>query len=103
MAAAVADAAGRRSTAKVQKGLPSGWRNLASQPQRKTFAVGDSTYEVAYRVTRDGLASTAATCGSVSATAEEVVLEVDGVRRVFEVAAYDRVGLCGFGVGVRWR
>jgi propionyl-CoA carboxylase alpha chain len=88
LAAALADAAQRRSTAKVQSRLPSGWRNLASQPQRKTFAAGDSTYEVSYRLTRDGLVVD----GDVSlieAAADQVVLEVGGVRRRFAVAAYD--------------
>ncbi|MEU0092942.1 biotin carboxylase N-terminal domain-containing protein [Kribbella sp. NPDC006257] len=88
LAAALADAARRRSTAKVQGRLPSGWRNLASQPQRKTFAVGDSTYEVSYRLTRDGLVVDG-DVGLVEATAEYVVLEVGGVRRRFDVAAYD--------------
>ena len=87
LAAALADAARRRSAAKVQGRLPSGWRNLASQPQRKTFAVGDSTYEVSYRLTRDGLVVDG-DVGLVEATAEYVVLEVGGVRRRFDVAAY---------------
>ncbi|WP_132292662.1 biotin carboxylase N-terminal domain-containing protein [Kribbella sp. VKM Ac-2568] len=87
LAVALADAAGRRSTAKVQKGLPSGWRNLASQPQRKSFTTGQSTHEVAYRLTRDGLV-VEGDAQLVEASPERVVLEVDGVRRGFRVAAY---------------
>ena len=87
--AAVADAAGRWSGARVQGRLPSGWRNLPSQGQRKMFAVGGSAYEVAYRVGRDGVSVDGSDVRIVSATAEEVVLEVGGVRRVFAVAAYD--------------
>jgi propionyl-CoA carboxylase alpha chain len=87
LAAALADAALRRSTAPVQRRLPSGWRNLASQPQRKTFTAGDSTYEVSYRLTRVGLVAEG-DVALVEATAEQVVLEVDGVRRRFAVAAY---------------
>jgi propionyl-CoA carboxylase alpha chain len=85
-AAALADAAGRREKATVQRGLPGGWRNLASQPQRKSFQVGDATYDVDYRLTRDGLVTDGAEL--VEAAAERVVLESDGVRRVFRVAAY---------------
>jgi propionyl-CoA carboxylase alpha chain len=87
LAAALADAAARRSTAKVQGRLPSGWRNLASQPQRKTFVAGDSTYEVSYRLTRDGLVVDG-DVSLVEASADHVVLEVGGVRRRFAVAAY---------------
>jgi propionyl-CoA carboxylase alpha chain len=87
LAAALADAAGRRVGAKVQNRLPSGWRNLPSQGQRKTFAAGDSQYEVAYRLSRDGLVADGDVV-LVEATAEQVVLEVDGVRRRFAVAAY---------------
>ncbi len=87
LAAALADAARNRSGAKVQGRLPSGWRNLASQPQRKSYAVGDSTYEVSYRLTRDGLV-TDGDVTLVEASADLVVLEVGGVRRRFPVAAY---------------
>ncbi|TCO46082.1 propionyl-CoA carboxylase alpha chain [Kribbella antiqua] len=82
LAAALADAAGRA------RGVPSGWRNLPSQPQRKSYRVGDTTHEVAYRLTRDGLVAD----GNVkllSSTPDQVLLEVDGVRRSFDVAAYD--------------
>jgi propionyl-CoA carboxylase alpha chain len=71
----------------VQKRLPSGWRNLPSAPQRKTFTVGDSSYDVSYRLTRDGLVVDG-NVQLVRATSGEVVLEVDGVRRTFRVAAY---------------
>ncbi|TDO55004.1 propionyl-CoA carboxylase alpha chain [Kribbella sp. VKM Ac-2527] len=87
LAAALADAAARRETATVQNRLPSGWRNLPSQSQRKTFSAGDSTYEVSYRLTRDGLVVD----GDVSLVAlgpDRAVLEVGDVRRTFEVAAY---------------
>jgi propionyl-CoA carboxylase alpha chain len=83
LAAALADAAGREAPVRV----PSGWRNLASQPQRKTYRVGDVVHEVAYRLTRDGLVVD----GNITlldSSPERVVLEVDGVRRAFDVAAY---------------
>ncbi|WP_442914124.1 ATP-binding protein [Kribbella sp. NBC_00359] len=84
LAAALADAAARVPVVRV----PSGWRNLASQPQRKSYRAGDDTYQVEYRLTRDGLVA-AGNVQLVDSTADRVVLAVDGVRRTFEVAAYD--------------
>jgi propionyl-CoA carboxylase alpha chain len=84
LAAALADAAGRVTPVRV----PSGWRNLASQPQRKSYRCGDAVHEVAYRLTRDGLV-VEGNIQLVSQQKRHVVLEVDGVRRAFEVAAYD--------------
>jgi len=84
VAAALADAAGRVTPVRV----PSGWRNLASQPQRKSYRVGEETHEVAYRLTRDGLVAED-NIRLVSSAPDRVVLVVDGVRRSFDVAAYD--------------
>ncbi|MFD7153408.1 biotin carboxylase N-terminal domain-containing protein [Kribbella sp. NPDC059898] len=84
LAAALADAAGRRTPVRV----PSGWRNLPSQPQRKSYRYGDDVVEVEYRMTRDGLVVDG-NIALMSSDCGRVVLEVDGVRRVFEVAVYD--------------
>ncbi|WP_329483248.1 acetyl/propionyl-CoA carboxylase subunit alpha [Kribbella sp. NBC_01484] len=84
LAAALADAAARVPVVRV----PSGWRNLASQPQRKSYRAGGDTYQVEYRLTRDGLVA-AGNVQLVDSTADRVVLAADGVRRTFEVAAYD--------------
>lgn len=86
VAAALADAAWRRERAAVQRRVPSGWRNLPSQPQRKSYRVRDTQYDVDYRVTRDGVVVDEAVV--VEAAPERVVLEVDGVRRAFDVATY---------------
>ncbi|MGW6281978.1 ATP-binding protein [Kribbella sp. NPDC055071] len=86
LAAALADAAGRVGPVRV----PSGWRNLPSQAQRKSFRVGESTYEVEYRLTRDGLVAEG-NIQLVESAPDRVVLAVDGVRRTFEVAAYDGI------------
>jgi propionyl-CoA carboxylase alpha chain len=83
LAAALADAAGRATPVRV----PSGWRNLPSQPQRKSYQVGDVVHEVAYRLTRDGLVADG-NVKLVDSDRQRVVLEVDGVRRSFDVAAY---------------
>jgi propionyl-CoA carboxylase alpha chain len=64
-----------------------GWRNLPSQPQRKSYRVGDTQYDIDYRLTRDGLVAEG-NAVLIEATAKRVLLEVDGVRRAFDVAAY---------------
>ncbi|MGQ4434886.1 acetyl/propionyl/methylcrotonyl-CoA carboxylase subunit alpha [Streptomyces sp. SAS_260] len=79
LAAALADAHGRSR-------FGGGWRNVPSQPQVKRYAMGDTECEVQYRHTREGL--TADGVRVIHADAGLVVLEVDGVRRKFEVARY---------------
>ncbi|WP_018656099.1 acetyl/propionyl/methylcrotonyl-CoA carboxylase subunit alpha [Actinomadura flavalba] len=95
LAAALAVAAANRAAAPVQGGLPSGWRNVPSQPQRRTFLTADSDtgIDVAYRLTRDGLAAEGFDGVAVAAAApDEVTLTQDGVRRTFTVTrAGDRV------------
>ncbi len=55
VAAALAGAAANRSAARVAGGLPSGWRNVVSQPQRTAFDGPRGRIEVAYRWQRDGI------------------------------------------------
>jgi propionyl-CoA carboxylase alpha chain len=82
LAAALASAAARRRNAPVLGGLPSGWRNVPSQPQRAAFDVSGETVEVAYRHTRAGLVVEGRNdVVLVSATPDLVVLEVSGVER----------------------
>ncbi|MGX1312788.1 propionyl-CoA carboxylase alpha chain [Streptomyces calvus] len=82
LAAALADAHGRSRFG--------GWRNLPSQPQTRRYATVGEEHEVRYRHTRDGL--TADGVHVVHADAALVVLDVDGVRRRYEVSRYgDRV------------
>ncbi|MFI9401908.1 acetyl/propionyl/methylcrotonyl-CoA carboxylase subunit alpha [Nocardia sp. NPDC052316] len=94
VAAALADAAANRRTARVGGGLPSGWRNLPSQSTHKLFESRTSgTHDIGYRYTRgvvavdgfDGLEL-------VEAAPDRVVLAVPGekgsVRRHFAVARY---------------
>jgi propionyl-CoA carboxylase alpha chain len=104
LAAALADAAARQASAKVLSGLPPGWRNVPSQPQRKDYALAgasgrSSRYEVRYRLTRDGLVTDGPVCADpvtgssaelrlVSMTPDLVELEIAGVLHRFEVAAY---------------
>jgi propionyl-CoA carboxylase alpha chain len=63
--------------------IPSGWRNVPSQPQLITLG----EHEVRFRFTRDGLDGHDG-IELVSTTPHEVVLDVAGVRRRFTVARY---------------
>ncbi|WP_406125244.1 acetyl/propionyl/methylcrotonyl-CoA carboxylase subunit alpha [Streptomyces sp. NBC_00989] len=80
LAAALADAHGRSRFG------GGGWRNVPSQPQTKRYAMASEEHEVQYRHTRAGL--TADGVRVIHTDAGRVVLEVDGVRRKFEVASY---------------
>ncbi len=84
LAAALAD------VASVRTPLPSGWRNLPSQPQLKRYLAPDGgELEVRYRLTRDGLrAEGHPGVRLIEAAPDRVVLEVDGIRRTHAVAAY---------------
>jgi propionyl-CoA carboxylase alpha chain len=90
LAAALADAAARqealrRGGAPVLGALPSGWRNVPSQPQRKRYA----GHDIRYRFGRSGLITEGlGDIELISHAPDRVVLAVDGVRRAFEVAAY---------------
>ncbi|MFI6445982.1 acetyl/propionyl/methylcrotonyl-CoA carboxylase subunit alpha [Kitasatospora sp. NPDC050543] len=84
LAAALADAAARRTA------LPSGWRNLPSQPQVKRYLAADGTeHEIRYRLTRDGLRAEGHPGTTLlAASAERVVLSAAGLRRTFRVAVH---------------
>ncbi|MFG2004362.1 acetyl/propionyl/methylcrotonyl-CoA carboxylase subunit alpha [Spirillospora sp. NPDC048911] len=88
LAAALADAAANRAAARVQGGLPSGWRNVPSQPQRKSYEGPDGAIEVSYRLTRDGLVAEGHDgVRLISATPAEVALDIDCVRHAFAIRA----------------
>jgi propionyl-CoA carboxylase alpha chain len=76
-----ADESGRT----VLPGLPSGWRNVPSQPQRTSFA----EHDVAFRITRAGLVvEDRDDVALVAAAPDVVVLDVAGVRHSFPVAVH---------------
>ncbi|CNG62086.1 Probable acetyl-/propionyl-CoA carboxylase alpha subunit AccA2 [Mycobacterium tuberculosis] len=88
LAAALARAAANRAAAGVLGGLPSGWRNVRSQPQRTTFESAHGTVEVDYDLRRDGLTSALCPGASlVSAAPDRVVLDLGGLRETFAVTA----------------
>ena len=89
-AAALADAAQNRQTATIFTAAPSGWRNVASGYQAKSYrdAAGD-THEVRYRFTRTGVELPGHDDVTIAtATPDRVVLGVAGVERPFDVARY---------------
>jgi propionyl-CoA carboxylase alpha chain len=80
-AAALAWVETQRATARVQQHLATGYRNVVSQPQRVEFTDGTVAEwwgeRAGYRVEGASV---------VSASPTEVVLDVEGVRRRYEVA-----------------
>ncbi|WP_019972552.1 biotin carboxylase N-terminal domain-containing protein [Mycobacterium sp. 141] len=89
VAAALADAAQSRDTAKVFRAAPSGWRNLASGYQTRTYREADTEHSVRYRFARTGVElPDHPDVTLVTAKPEHVVLGVDGVEWAFDVARY---------------
>ncbi len=91
VAAALADAAHNRAAAAVLCSIPSGWRNVASGYQVKTYRDDeDREHRVEYRFTRGGL-TLAGDEGLrlLSCSADDVVLADDsGVARRLRIARY---------------
>ena len=90
LAAALSDAA-RRAAGAIVPGVPSGWRNVVSQPRRAGYRTANGTrHDVEYHVDREGLrVADLPGVRLVSAGPDEVVLDDDGLRRTFGVARYD--------------
>ncbi|SFA52365.1 propionyl-CoA carboxylase alpha chain [Rhodococcoides kroppenstedtii] len=88
LAAALAEAAGRRAAAPVGRSLPSGWRNLPSVAQRTAYTVDGEDVVVEYRLGRDGLVTDLDDCALVRGDARSVVLDHGGVRRTFTVLVH---------------
>jgi propionyl-CoA carboxylase alpha chain len=85
LAAALAGAAGRQRDAAVLAAIPSGWRNVPSQPQVFRY----EGVEVRYRLERGALVAYGEDpVRLVSMRPERVELEIAGVRRAFSVADY---------------
>ncbi len=90
VAAALADAAHNRATATVFAAAPSGWRNLASGYQSRSYSdAAGAEHQVRYRFTRDGVELP--DCDDVTVVTTDparVVLARGGVERSFDVARY---------------
>ncbi len=91
IAAALADAADNRASAPVLGSIPSGWRNLPSGYQVKSYHDDDGNeHRVEYRFTRNGLVFAGGeSVHLVSSAPDEVVLaDGNGVACGFAVARY---------------
>ncbi len=89
LAVALAHDAAMRSDATVLRGIPSGWRNVVSQPQRLELDGPAGRHTVAYRHSRAGLAADDfPDVHLIDAGPTEVVLDDGGLRRTFAVARY---------------
>lgn len=90
VAAALADAAHNRATASALPGLPSGWRNVPSGYQHKSFRDdSDREHDVRYRFTRSVLELPDDDATLVAASPTEVVLKSAlGVAMAFAVARH---------------
>jgi propionyl-CoA carboxylase alpha chain len=89
LAAALATDAANRAQATALPGIPSGWRNVVSQPQWLDLQSAAGAHHVTYRITRDGLrADGHEDVGLVAHTPTEVVLDIAGVRRAFRIGRY---------------
>ena len=91
VAAALADAAHNRATARVLGPVPSGWRNLTSGYQVKTYRDdGDTEHRIAYRFSRTGLVLEGDdSVHLITAAPDQVVLADDnGVAYSFAVTRY---------------
>lgn len=92
IAAAVADAEHTRAAARVQRRIPSGWRNLPAQHQKRIYTTPAAEHVVKYRFTRTGLSVEGhKDLVLVEATPDAVVFDIEGVRRRFTVSRYGAV------------
>lgn len=110
-AAALADAAAARAAARAGASLPGGWRNVASQPQRRSYDGPDGRITTAYSWARDGItivdaggsnAARATGPGAlnvIAVTEDQVQLEVSGVRHRFDIGRAGGVVWVDSGLG----
>ena len=82
VAAVVAD---ERQCRGVQRGIPSGWRNVVSQPQQMTFEVAGEQQTVAWLGGRDGVAFPDSDIRVLGVEPGRVILEIDGIRSSTDV------------------
>ena len=91
VAAAIAGQEQNRREAGILASIPSGWRNVPSQPQHVTFAGSGGDIEVGYRFRRDGALEVAGyeSARIVEADPARVGLELDGVLGWYDVRRSD--------------
>ncbi|GAB32330.1 biotin carboxylase N-terminal domain-containing protein [Gordonia otitidis] len=107
VAATMAEVAANRLGARVQRTLPAGWRNMASQYAQKTFLADDDIdHVVRYQCGRGKSVELpdVADTEVVTVGTEQVVLCHRGIRRTFDVARYgDDVYVDTAGASVHFR
>lgn len=107
VAATMAEVAANRRGARVQRTLPAGWRNMASQYAQKTFLADDDIdHVVRYQCGRGKSVELpdVADTEVVTVGTEQVVLCHRGIRRTFDVARYgDDVYVDTAGASVHFR
>ncbi|KDE98945.1 acetyl-CoA carboxylase subunit alpha [Mycolicibacterium aromaticivorans JS19b1 = JCM 16368] len=91
VAAALADAASNRAGTAVLGEIPSGWRNVVSGNQLKSYSAGEQEHHISYRFTRAGVVLPDDPGVTVlSAQPGQVVLADNaGVATAFSVSRYD--------------
>jgi propionyl-CoA carboxylase alpha chain len=110
VAAALAGAVAAQAAARALASLPGGWRNVVSQPQRRSYDGPGGRVETAYLWGRDGFTvvdpspdgDPAADSGRlrvIAAAADHVLLEVSGVQHRFDVARAGGVVWVDSGLG----
>jgi len=82
VAAVVADERLRRG---IQRGIPSGWRSVVSQPQKMTFEVAGEQQSVAWLGGRDGVVFPDSAIRVLDVEPGLVTLEMDGIRSSTDV------------------
>jgi propionyl-CoA carboxylase alpha chain len=89
--AALAAAAAERTAARTLAGLPSGWRNVVTQPQRRSLDGPGGRHDVEYRMARGGIVvSGFADLRVIDIGSDRVVVEQAGVRQAYSVGRYGR-------------
>ena len=89
VAAALTSQADNRLTAGVLATIPSGWRNVPSQPQLASYSGRHGVFEVGYRFHRDGTLEVTGfeSARLIDISPDPVGLELDGVLGWYDVAA----------------
>jgi acyl-CoA carboxylase subunit alpha len=90
-AAALAEQAANRAAARVQRGIPSGWRNNPAVDQVVELVLDEQPVRVTYHLGRDGHVTVDGTpLGPrvVDATPDEVVFDDLGLRRPYRVGRH---------------
>jgi acetyl/propionyl-CoA carboxylase alpha subunit len=89
VAAALAAATADQAAAPVLAELPSGWRNVFSQPQRRSLTGPRGRHDISYRSSRSGFQVLGyGDLQVLRAASDQVVLTLAGVRHGFAVSRY---------------